>query len=290
MLLGLLAIPAVACDRSFRFTTAAPAADAANHPADATPAAPPEPARVDASWSIDSQASPPDATLLVDSPVVSFPGIDAAPLPVDSLPTSVPEIDAAPPPIDSPAIPLTPDAALPVDSRPVLGPDTAPADSGKPVDGGGLDTSSLCGTVASCPCVGNACTCGHLQSCDFSGVGCGTGSCSLNCSDGNTCQGQCKDNCKLSCSAGSACTLSMGPNASAQCEGTGVFCVLNVGPNGTVECDDHSNCKVTCTGACKLSCDDTTSSSVCQLRCPGESAFVSGSGTCPRGTSSVGDD
>jgi hypothetical protein len=288
LVLGFLAMQAVACNRSFHFSNATrgSAGVDALQTTDGPVRPQPEPAVV-------------DAPLLADIPVL-FPqdtAVAIAPSPADLAPSPAPEpepVDAFLP-IDSPVAP-TPepvdafipvvDAFIPVDRNP---PDVATRDASSPdiIDTG--NTSNLCGIAASCPCVGTACTCSRLQTCDFSGVGCEkpTGTCSLDCQDGNFCQGQCSNNCGLSCKGGSTCILTMGPNAKAKCEGTTTFCQLNVGASGSVECDDHANCKVTCTGACQLSCDDSTTTSLCQLRCPGESVYVSGSGTCPRGSTPI---
>jgi hypothetical protein len=276
LVLGFLAMQAVACNRSFRFgkATPEPAGVDALQPTHGPVRPQTETATVDASPPSDGPVLSPQDTALTIAPADLGPSPAPEPQPVDAFL-----------PVDSPIAPEPQpvDAFLPVDR---ILPDSATRDASNPdiIDTG--NPSNLCGIAASCPCMGTACTCSRLQTCDFSGVGCekSTGSCSLSCQDGNLCQGQCGNTCGLSCKGGSTCTLTMGPNAKATCEGTTTFCQLNVGANGTVECDDHSNCKVTCTGACHLSCDDSTSTSVCQLRCPGESAYVSGSGNCPRGS------
>jgi hypothetical protein len=244
----------------------------------------------------------PDATVVLDTPI--FPPADAAAPDVPAVPDTQPALpaDTAAPAPDVAAVPdtqlpLPPDATAP-DVTAVPDPQLPPppdgpiadamSDTRAPADLGAPDASTLCGVAASCSCSGTSCTCARQQHCDFSGVGCEntSGSCSLACNDGNDCDGQCQNHCSLSCTGGSTCALTMGPSSTAKCEGTGVTCVLTVGPGSTVGCDDHTNCSVTCTGSCKLSCDDTGSGSVCRLRCPGESAFVSGGGSCPRAPSS----
>jgi hypothetical protein len=318
-LLVLAVTQATACNESFHFTSAQKAlildaaivvrSDAAVV-LDTPIIPPPDAAAPDVVVVPDAQLPlPPD----VAEPEPDVPAVPDAQLP---LPPDVAEPEPDVPAVPDTERPLPPDAAAPapdvaafLDMEPAIPPDTAAlppdvaaipdaqlppppdaliadamSDTRAPADLRTPDASTVCGVTASCPCTGSDCTCASHQRCDFSGVGCEktSGACSLACNDGNDCNGQCQNNCDLSCTGASNCSLTMGPSATAKCQGAGVICVLTVGAGSTVQCNDHTSCNVTCTGSCKLTCDATGSGSVCKLRCPGESAFVSGGGSCPR--------
>jgi hypothetical protein len=97
-------------------------------------------------------------------------------------------------------------------------------------------------------CNGTSCVCPAGEACDLGGSECESDSCSLGCTDGNECTGECGASCSVDCSGGSTCEVT-------------------VGESGSVSCGGGSTCTVTCTGSCSLSCSPD---STCELRCSGE--------------------